>query len=300
MADYTLKIRRFDPESGEPAYWADYDVDLPPGALGARRHPPGEGPRGRLDRHPLLLPRRDLRLLRRAHQRPLRTRLQHPHRRGQRARARRRDHRRADGQHARGQGPGHGHGGRALEEGPPRGAVARARRGAARGPGVHRARGGDARRDPGDGLHPLRRVRLGVPLARGGPGVHRPRGPRQGVPLRRRPARRRARGAPQGPRRGPARHLRLHPLLRLRGGVPQGRGAHEPDHAPAPHGHRRLRHQGLEQRLRAREGVHEHPREMGHPARGATAAALVRRRLTREGPDAPERDQAVAWRPCRR
>ena len=30
MADYTLKIRRFDPESGEPAYWADYDVDLPP------------------------------------------------------------------------------------------------------------------------------------------------------------------------------------------------------------------------------------------------------------------------------
>src|ERR687897_2984920 len=30
MADFTLKIRRFDPESGEPAYWADYDVDLPP------------------------------------------------------------------------------------------------------------------------------------------------------------------------------------------------------------------------------------------------------------------------------
>jgi succinate dehydrogenase / fumarate reductase, iron-sulfur subunit len=30
VADYTLKIRRFDPESGEPAYWADFDVDLPP------------------------------------------------------------------------------------------------------------------------------------------------------------------------------------------------------------------------------------------------------------------------------
>ena len=30
MADFTLKIRRFDPESGEPAYWADYDVELPP------------------------------------------------------------------------------------------------------------------------------------------------------------------------------------------------------------------------------------------------------------------------------
>src|SRR5918997_3594517 len=30
MADYTLKVRRYDPESGEPAYWADYDVDLDP------------------------------------------------------------------------------------------------------------------------------------------------------------------------------------------------------------------------------------------------------------------------------
>src|SRR3954468_9701356 len=30
MADYALKIRRYDPESGQPAYWADYDVDLPP------------------------------------------------------------------------------------------------------------------------------------------------------------------------------------------------------------------------------------------------------------------------------
>src|SRR3954453_1338571 len=30
MAEYTLKIRRFDPESGEPAYWQEFDVDLPP------------------------------------------------------------------------------------------------------------------------------------------------------------------------------------------------------------------------------------------------------------------------------
>jgi succinate dehydrogenase / fumarate reductase, iron-sulfur subunit len=30
LTDFQLKIRRFDPESGEPAYWADYDVDLPP------------------------------------------------------------------------------------------------------------------------------------------------------------------------------------------------------------------------------------------------------------------------------
>ncbi len=30
MADYTLKIRRYNPESGEPAFWHEYDVDLPP------------------------------------------------------------------------------------------------------------------------------------------------------------------------------------------------------------------------------------------------------------------------------
>ena len=41
----------------------------------------------------------------------------------------------------------------------------------------------------------------------------------------------------QGPGRGPARHLRLHPLLRLRRGLPQGRGADGPDHAPAPPRH---------------------------------------------------------------
>jgi len=30
MAEYTLKIRRFNPESGEPAYWQQYTVDLEP------------------------------------------------------------------------------------------------------------------------------------------------------------------------------------------------------------------------------------------------------------------------------
>src|SRR6059036_98183 len=30
MADYILKIRRFDPESGQPPYWQEYDVDLEP------------------------------------------------------------------------------------------------------------------------------------------------------------------------------------------------------------------------------------------------------------------------------
>jgi succinate dehydrogenase / fumarate reductase iron-sulfur subunit len=30
MTSFQLKIRRFDPESAEPPYWADYDVELPP------------------------------------------------------------------------------------------------------------------------------------------------------------------------------------------------------------------------------------------------------------------------------
>jgi succinate dehydrogenase / fumarate reductase iron-sulfur subunit len=30
MADYTLRIRRFNPESGEPAYWQEFGVDLDP------------------------------------------------------------------------------------------------------------------------------------------------------------------------------------------------------------------------------------------------------------------------------
>ncbi len=30
MTDFALRIRRFNPESGEPAYWADYQADLPP------------------------------------------------------------------------------------------------------------------------------------------------------------------------------------------------------------------------------------------------------------------------------
>src|SRR3954466_11086817 len=31
MAEFTLKIRRYDPESGQPAYWQEFDVDLAPG-----------------------------------------------------------------------------------------------------------------------------------------------------------------------------------------------------------------------------------------------------------------------------
>ena len=156
------------------------------------------------------------------------------------ARRRRRDRGRADGQHAGAQGPDREHGRGPLEEGPARRAVAAAGGRSARAR-VHRAAGVDDRRDAVDGLHPLRRLRLGLPLAGGGPAVHRPGRARQGLPLRRRPARRPDRGAPARPRRGPARHLRLHALLQLRRGLPEGRGADEPDHAPAPPGHARLR-----------------------------------------------------------
>ena len=30
MAEYTLRIRRYDPESGEAAHWQDYQVELEP------------------------------------------------------------------------------------------------------------------------------------------------------------------------------------------------------------------------------------------------------------------------------
>ena len=120
--------------------------------------------------------------------------------------------------------------------------------GAAAGARVHRPARVDDRRHADDGLHPVRRLRVGLPLDGGRPAVHRPGRARQGLPLRRRPARRPARGAPQGPRRGPARHLRLHPLLQLHRGLPQGRRADEPDHAPAADRRRRPRDRRPQQR----------------------------------------------------
>src|ERR687894_813657 len=30
MADYTIRVRRYDPESGQSAYWQDFNVDLEP------------------------------------------------------------------------------------------------------------------------------------------------------------------------------------------------------------------------------------------------------------------------------
>ncbi len=202
--------------------------------LGARGDPAGARPLRRLDRHPLLVPPGDLRLVRHARQRRTGARLPHPPRRRQARRERRRDRDRADGQHAGAQGPDRRHGRSALEEDPARHAVA-ARQAAgarARVPGRQR---GDGRRHPVDGVHPVRRVRVGLPGDGGRPGLHRPGGARQGLPLRRRPARRRAVRAPQRPRPGPAGDLRLHALLQVRRGLPQGRQPDGPDHAPAAH-----------------------------------------------------------------
>ena len=54
---------------------------------------------------------------------------------------------------------------------------------------VHREQGEHGRRDPADGLHPVRRVRVGLPVDGGRSAVRRAGGARQGLPVRRRPAR---------------------------------------------------------------------------------------------------------------
>ena len=83
----------------------------------------------------------------------------------------------------------------------------------------------------------------------------------------------------QRPVRGPARDLRLHPLLQLHRRLPQGRGPDEPDHAPAPHSRLGLRHRGPQQRLPPRARVRqEHPPERP-AARGRSARRLLRRQV---------------------
>ena len=285
MADYALKIRRFDPESGEPAYWADFDVELPP-------------ERSVLDGILQVKDREDASIAIRCSCRAAicgscgvringQSALACNTRIGEAAERARdgADHGRADGQHAGDQGPDHRHGGGALEEDPARRALAAARR-------RSRPRAQEYIVPPEsmlDVTQSMACIQCGAcvsaclslevdpefigpaALAKAYRFVGDPRDGETEARL-------------QGPGRGPARHLRLHPLLRLRGGLPEGRRADEPDHAAAPPGHQRLRDQGLQQRLRPREGVRQHHREVGHAARGAAAAALVRRRVAGQGP----------------
>ena len=260
MPEYTLRIRRYSPESGEAAHWQDYEIDL-------------DGHRSVLDGILQAKDRQDgsigIRCSCRAaicgscgvrvNGKP--TLACHTHLDKAFAAARRRRHHgRADGQHARAQGPDRRHGRGPLEEDAPRHAVAAARRRPA-GARVHRAAGVDDRHHADDGLHPVRRVRLGLPVDGGRPAVHRPGRAGQGLPLRRRPARRPARRAPDRPRRGRARHLRLHALLQLHRGLPEGRRPDEPDHAAAADRGLRPRHRRPQQRPPARDGVRQQHRD---------------------------------------
>ena len=193
-----------------------------------------QSPLRRLDRDPLLLPRGDLRLLRGAHQR--RTGLAcHTHLDAARAAAPgRRDRDRADGQHARDQGPDRRHGCGALEEDPARHAVA------ARQAARPRARVRGGQRAMVDVTQTMACIQCGAcvsdclamevdpgfigpaALAKAYRFVGDPRDDAQHERLR-------------GPLRRPAGDLRLHALLQVRGGLPQGRQPDGPDHAPAPH-----------------------------------------------------------------
>ncbi len=88
---YTLKVRRFKPESGDGPYWENFDVELDPtlsvldGLLQAKDRDDGSLVGA------LLVPRGDLRLLRGEDQRPVDARLPDPDRRGARVRPTARD-----------------------------------------------------------------------------------------------------------------------------------------------------------------------------------------------------------------
>ena len=193
MAGFTPEIRRYDPESGEAPYWDEphRSTSSPhrsvlEGMLQAKARFDGSigircscraaicGSCGvRINGQPGLAC--------------------HTHLDPALKRRRGRGHRgRADGQHARHQGPDRRHGRRPLEEGPARHAVAVNKQPIARAR-VHRPAREHGRRHAVDGLHPVRRLRVGLPLDGGRPALHRPGGARQGLPLRRRPARRPAR-----------------------------------------------------------------------------------------------------------
>ena len=72
--------------------------------------------------------------------------------------------------------------------------------------------------------------------------------------------------APQGPRRGPARHLRLHALLQLHRGLPEGRRADEPDHAAA------ARSPSADHDIEDRNNGHRHEHGVRQEHRARTAS----------------------------
>ena len=144
------------------------------------------------------------------------------------------DHGRADGQHAGDQGPGHRHGVDPLDEDPPRHPVAARRR---------RRRPSASTSSPPESMVDVTQsiacIQCGACVSsclsmEADPDFIGPAAlakayrfvgdPRDGADRR----------APLRPRPGPARDLRLHPLLLLHRRLPEGRRADGPDHAPAP------------------------------------------------------------------
>ena len=213
-----------------------------PDPLGPRRAAPAQGPRGRLARGPLLVPGGDLRLLRGEDQRPVDARLPDPDRRGARVRE-----------------PEKPDGGGSSEPitVEPMGNMPVIKDLVTDMESTHWKKMRRVTPWLLDDGNPPERERIVPPESmvditqtiaciqcgacvssclsmEVGPGLHRSRRARQGLPLRRRPARRPAPRAPLRPRPGSARDLRLHPLLQLRRRLPEGRRADGPDHAPAP------------------------------------------------------------------
>ncbi len=212
-----LKIWRFDAVGGAQARRLR---DRRTGVGDAARRPrPHQGPGRRDARVSQELPDDDLRLVRDAHGRRRRPRLQDADVRHRPVRAHPGDLR--DGEHADRQGPRHGHAA-LLGKDPRDVSVAAARLPGPGREGVRRVRGADGPDSQGVALHHVRLLRLRVQLDGVRSGVPRPGGAREGHALRRRPARPRDGRAAPGVL-GPARDLGLHPLLLLPGALSEGR-----------------------------------------------------------------------------
>ena len=184
-----------------------------------RRPRPDQGPGRRVARLPQELPDDDLRLLRDADGRPGRPRLQGAHEADRRERPRARDL--GDGEHARPQGPRRRHVA-LLDEDQEHEALARDGLRGDPGEGVHPLPGGDEPHPQGSALHHVRLLRLRVQLDGVRSRVLRAGRAREGLPLRRRPARPDEGRAARGLQRR-ARDLGLHALLFLQRALPQGR-----------------------------------------------------------------------------
>ena len=285
MSEFTLRLRRYDPESGDAALLGrahDRARAAPLGARGRSSRPRGAStarsgsaaPAARRSAAPAACA---------STASPGSPATPTSTRRSQRSR-RRRDRGRADGQHAGDQGPDRRHGRRALEEDPVGHAVAA--RPASRCPSASTSstarRWSTSRsRWPASSAAPASRTAWRWRSTPTSPA--RPRSPRPTASSATR-ATPSTRERLDRARRGPARPLHLHALLQVRRRLPEGRQPDGADHAPAPHRRLRPPHRGPQQRLPPRARVRqEHPPQRpaarGRPAaRTPTAASSTRAR----------------------